>query len=278
MSVPFAKTESPELTRSPTNTQEKTNEEKSDRQPIPTPPKNLITDDGEPLESNRHRIAINVLIDSLNQAFAQRTDFFAGGNMFIYFSEEQVRNREFRGPDFFVVLNIDGTYPRQCWPIWEEAGRYPNVIVELLSESTANEDLTTKKNLYEETFRTPDYFVYDPFDPNSLRGWHLDERQKYQPIAANANGWLWSRELGLWLGTWEGIITRQPAPWLRFYDEMGNLVPLPDEAERQRADRAEQAQLNAIPQLLATGMSIEQVAEILSLSVEIVRQVSEENE
>ena len=36
----------------------------------PTPPTNLIFDDGEPLESNRHRIAMNVLIDSSLTALA----------------------------------------------------------------------------------------------------------------------------------------------------------------------------------------------------------------
>ena len=39
------------------------------------PPTDLIFDDGEPLESNRHRIAMNALIRSVNQAFAERNDF-----------------------------------------------------------------------------------------------------------------------------------------------------------------------------------------------------------
>ncbi|HIK12228.1 MAG TPA: hypothetical protein IGS52_18540, partial [Oscillatoriaceae cyanobacterium M33_DOE_052] len=34
----------------------------------PMPPTDLIFDDGEPLESNRHRIGMNVLIRSLQQA------------------------------------------------------------------------------------------------------------------------------------------------------------------------------------------------------------------
>jgi Uma2 family endonuclease len=206
-----------------------------DRQ-IPMPPTDLIVDDGEPLESNRHRIAINVLIRSLNQAFGDRTDFFAGGNMFLYYSSQQARNRDFRGPDFFVVLDIDGTYPRQGWVVWEEAGRYPDIIIELMSESTATVDLTTKKVLYERTFKTSDYFVYDPFDPNSLRGWHLGANQRYEELTANEQGWLWCEALGLWVGTWEGTIDREIAPWLRFYDREGHLALLPEEAERERAE------------------------------------------
>ena len=200
----------------------------------PMPPTDLIFDDGEPLESNRHRIAMNTLIRSLQQGWAHRNDFFCGGNMFVYFSSAQARNRDFRGPDFFAVLNIDGSYPRQGWVVWEEGGRYPDVIVELMSESTAEVDTGTKKDIYERTFRTPDYFVYDPFNPNSLQGWHLDNTQRYQLLVPNEQGWLWCQTLGFWLGTWEGTVDREPAVWLRFYDEASNLVPLPEEAAEQQ--------------------------------------------
>jgi len=210
----------------------------------PMPPTDLIFDDGEPLESNRHRIAMNVLIRSLQQAWADRNDYYTGGNMFIYYSSTQARNNDFRGPDFFAVLNVDGTIPRQGWVVWEENGRYPDVIVELMSPSTARVDKGTKKDIYQHTFRTPDYFVYDPFDSNSLQGWHLDANQTYQPLTTNELGWLWCQRLGFWLGTWEGTIDRETAVWLRFYDSEGNLVPLPEEAAQAQAETA-QAQAEA---------------------------------
>ncbi|MEQ9482012.1 Uma2 family endonuclease [Coleofasciculus sp. F4-SAH-05] len=214
------------------------------------PPTDLIFDDGEPLESNRHRIAINVLIRSLQQAYLDRNDFFTSGNMFIYYSSEQVRNRDFRGPDFFAVLNVDGTTERQGWVVWEEGGRYPDVIVELMSPSTASADTGTKKDIYERIFRTPDYFVFNPFDPNSLQGWHLDASQQYQPLVANQQGWLWCQTLGLWLGTWQGTIDRETAVWLRFYDQDGNLVPLPEEAAQQQG--FQQGTLRQLLRILST--------------------------
>jgi Uma2 family endonuclease len=73
-------------------------------------------------------------------------------------------------PISIVVLGVDGTADRQGWVVWEENGRYPDVIVELMSPSTPQVDTGVKKDIYEQTFRTPDYFVFDPFDPNSLRG------------------------------------------------------------------------------------------------------------
>lgn len=42
---------------------------------IPMPPTNLTFDDGEPLESPRHRIAMNLLIRSVQSAFHDRSDF-----------------------------------------------------------------------------------------------------------------------------------------------------------------------------------------------------------
>jgi len=197
----------------------------------PPPPTDLIFDDGEPLESNRHRIAMNVLIRSLQQGYGERDDFYTGGNMFIYFSREQAKNRDFRGPDFFAVLNVDGKRERQGWVIWEEEGRYPDVIV--------------------------DYFIYDPFDGNSLQGWHLGADQRYHSLERNERGWLWCETLGYWLGTWEGTIDRETAIWARFYDPEGNLIPLPEEAAQEQAAAAQEQAAAAQEQLNATQQALE---------------------
>ena len=194
--------------------------------------------DGEPLDSPWHRDEIHLLIESVHCHFVDRTDFYVGGNMFIYYSLEQVRNREYRGPDFFFVNGVDRTRSRLYWAVWEENGKYPDVIIELLSHSTATEDRTTKKAIYEKTFRTPEYFLYDP-ETRSLEGWRLAGRT-YQRIQPDERGWLWSEELGLWLGTWEGEYLGEDATWLRFYDSEGRLVLLAAEGERGRAETERQ--------------------------------------
>jgi Uma2 family endonuclease len=200
----------------------------------PLPPTDLIFDDGESLETNQHRVAMNVLIRSYQQYRAEQTDFYVGGNMFIYYSSTQVKNRDFRGPDFFVVLDVDGERERLGWVVWEEEGRYPDVIVELMSPSTANVDLGLKKDLYDRVFKTQDYFVYNPFDATSLLGWHRSDT--YRTIVPDERGWLWCEKLGLWLGTWQGTIDRETLTWLRFYDSNGSLVLLPEEVAQQRAE------------------------------------------
>ncbi len=166
-------------------------------EPTP-PPTDLIFDGGEPLESNRHRIAMNTLIRSAQQALAERSDCFIGGNMFVYYSRDQAMNKDFRGPDFFVALGVDKQRERQGWVVWEEGGHYPDVIVELLSDSTADKDRGIKKTLYERVFKTQNYFIFDPFNPN-LAGWRLDGGH-YKPLQRDERGWLWCEVLDLWVG------------------------------------------------------------------------------
>lgn len=209
----------------------------------------LVETDGEPLETPWHFAAIALMIDIVRYHLRGRTDFFVGGNMFIYYSEEQARNKDYRGPDFFFVRDVDGQKEREWWAVWEEDGRYPNLIMELLSRTTARVDRTTKKDLYERTFRTPEYFCYDPAD-QKLEGWRLDARGRYKPIKANEQGWLWCQQLGLWLGLWKGKYFEQEGIWPRFYRKDGTLVPTAAEAALERAERAEAelAQLKAASQ------------------------------
>jgi len=59
----------------------------------------LPTEDGVPLETDWHRIEINLPIDSIHTTWRDRADYFTGGNMFIYASFEQVHNRDYCGED-----------------------------------------------------------------------------------------------------------------------------------------------------------------------------------
>lgn len=133
----------------------------------------------------------------------------------------------FRGPDFFVVLGTERK-PRRSWVVWEEEGKYPDVIIEVLSDSTADTDREVKKQLYQETFRTPNYFWFHP-ETLEFKGFHLVD-EEYQELQANEKGWLWSQELDLYLG-----IHRSQ---LRFFTPEGQLVPTPAEKAEQESQRA----------------------------------------
>ncbi|NJN05102.1 MAG: phytase, partial [Rhodobacteraceae bacterium] len=64
-----------------------------------------------------------LLISVVVWLFRGRTDYFVGGNMFLYYSAEQVRNQSYKGPDFFFVRDVDGTKKRDYWAVWDEDGR-----------------------------------------------------------------------------------------------------------------------------------------------------------
>ena len=100
-----------------------------------------------------------------------RSDYYASGNLTIYYSPQQRKSEQFRGPDFFVVLGTERK-PRKSWVVWEEDGKYPNVLVEMLSPKTAATDRGLKKQIYQDIGRTPDYFWFDP-ETLECKGFHL---------------------------------------------------------------------------------------------------------
>lgn len=191
------------------------------------PPGDLLSDE-PPLETDLHRLQITLLIQCLEWLWRDRNNFYASGNITIYYSPRQRKSEDFRGPDFFVVLETE-RQPRKSWVVWEEDGKYPNVIVEILSPKTAATDKGLKKRLYQDTFRTPDYLWFDP-DNLEFVGFHLLDGQ-YKPLEPNPQGWLWSQQLQLYLG----IHQRQ----LRFFSREGQLVPTPEEVAEQESQRAE---------------------------------------
>lgn len=197
------------------------------------PPRDLLSDE-PPLETYRHLKQLILLLTSLERLWQNRQDFFVGGNMSVYYSTRQLKSEDVRGSDFFVVLNTERR-ERKSWVVWDEDGRYPNFILEILSDSTAKNDRGLKKQLYQDIFRTPNYFLFDPYTLEFV-GFELNYHQ-YQQIVPNEQGWLWSHQLQLYLG----ILAEQ----LRFFTSEGQLVLTPEEAEAQEHQRAEVAEARA---------------------------------
>ncbi len=210
------------------------------------PPGDLLSDE-PPVETELHLRQIMLLIQCLEWWWRDRQDFYACGNLTIYYSPRQRKSEQFRGPDFFVVLATERK-PRKSWVIWQEDGKYPHVIVEILSPRTAATDRGLKKQIYQDIFRTPDYFWFDP-DSLEFKGFHLLDGC-YQELQPNSQGWLWSQQMQLYLGIHDSK--------LRLFTVEGQLLPTPEEVaaleqqqanqerqqanqERQRAEKAESA-------------------------------------
>lgn len=103
-----------------------------------------------------------------------------------------------------------------------------------------------KKKLYQDTFRTPDYFWFDPYTLE-FAGFHLVDG-KYQPLEPNNQGHLWSQQLGLYIGIYQGL--------LRFFTTEGELVPTPEEeADFQRQQKESEQQQKEIAQQKAERLA-----------------------
>ncbi|MGI2904101.1 Uma2 family endonuclease [Tolypothrix sp. VBCCA 56010] len=192
-------------------------------------PKGDLLSDEPPLETDRHREQIDFLIRLIKWLWRDRHDFYTTGNLTIYYSPNQKKSEDFRGPDFFVVLDTEKK-DRKSWVVWQEDGKYPNIIIELLSDSTAAVDKNFKKQLYQNTFRTPDYFWFDP-ENYEFKGFHLVDG-KYQELTPTSEGLLWSQQLGLYLGIYQEK--------LRFFTAEGQPVLLPEEEVSQQLQEINQ--------------------------------------
>ncbi|MBS1251314.1 MAG: hypothetical protein MAG451_00346 [Anaerolineales bacterium] len=220
----------------------------------------LPCDDGMPMETQRHYLQMVLLIDSLSLHWEGRDDVFVGGNMFVYYSLEQAEEvigeleaeaagrgalppekRAFRGPDFFAVLDVPRR-ERKSWVIWEE-GKGPDVVIELLSSSTAAVDKGKKKRIYQDRMRVPEYFWYGPFSAE-WAGFGL-ANGVYEPREPDEAGRLISRKLGLALIRWDGEYMDVEARWLRWQTLAGELLPTSREMAEEEHRRAEEERRQA---------------------------------
>ncbi len=221
--------------------------------------------DGEPMaESDPTRDYLVYGVEALSIYFQNRQDVYISGNLFIYYQKGVPKSVV--APDVFVVFGVEKK-KRKTYKVWEEGGKVPSFVLEITSNTTKKVDEEQKPITYQ-NLGVEEYFQYDPtgdYLKQQLKGVRLVEGV-YQPIARSvANGGvmsMYSETLGLDLR----LIEKE----LRFYDPRTGEKLLSYQETEQARREAEQAQREAVPRLLALGLSVEQVAAALSLSVEEV--------
>ncbi|NEP45238.1 MAG: Uma2 family endonuclease, partial [Okeania sp. SIO2H7] len=188
-----------------------------------------LSDEPE-LESDFHRDQIDLLLRLMRWYWRNRNDVYFSGNTTVYYDPDQRTNRNFRGPDIYVVFGAEKRL-RNSWMVWREGGKYPNVVFELLSNSTAKVDRTTKKELYQNEWKLPNYFWFHP-ETKEFQGFALVDGQ-YQEIQPNAQGQLWSDQMQLFVGVHQDEM-------LRFFSTTGELILLEEEEERSLKESAQE--------------------------------------
>ncbi len=191
------------------------------------------------MESGLHRKQMDLLCATLEDTLerAQVENGYVAGNMAIYYSALQAKKNDFKAPDVFVVLDVEGRHERKSWVVWEEDLRTPNLVVELLSEGTERNDRGPKKRIYEGLLKVPNYFLYDPIDFR-FEGFRLVDGE-YVAMPPDADGRLPWREGNVTLGRWNGTFRGQRSTWLRPFDAEGRPIPTGPESAEAEAQRAE---------------------------------------
>ncbi len=220
----------------------------------------LPCDDGEPMETYRHVLQMLLLSETLVEHWAHREDFFIGGNMFLYYGADERRVPKFIGPDCFVVLDVPRR-ERKSWVVWIE-GKGPDVVIELLSETTAAHDRTGKKRIYQDELRVPEYFWCDPFS-EEFAGFVLRDGV-YEELRPDPQGRLVSLRLGLALARVDSEYQGYRAPWLRWLTLEGSLLRTTQEraqeAERLVADERHRAEAALEHTVLAQRQAVDEHA------------------
>jgi Uma2 family endonuclease len=182
------------------------------------------------MESHVHMMQIVLLLTGLHWAWRDRKNFFASANMSVFYpvitaaGNKVTRKLKFRGPDFFVALDVRNEPLRRSWVV-ENEGKYPDVIVEVLSSRTKNADRGRKKEIYEQTFCTYEYFLFEP-KTDTLEGFRLVDG-RYAAIKPNLHGHLWSEKLGMAIG-----LHHEPAMLgkvARYFNADGIMMAIPQE-------------------------------------------------
>ena len=248
----------------------------------------VIVEDGVPVEKTVHLLSMMLFRHvAQNRLRELGPDFYVGANQFVYYSLEQARavaeeerqltlfhegvrrdkpeKTAFRGPDAFIVKGVPNI-ERDAWMTWEEDGRLPDLVLELLSPSTAHVDYGEKKRLYQDVFESSEYFLYEPRSemPDGYR--LLDHA--YQKIPRSSAGRLWSGVLQAEVGVWHGEYDGMEGAWLRLFYPDGRLVLTDEESERQAREAAEQAR-EAAEQARETAEQARETAEQAREAVEI---------
>ncbi len=180
---------------------------------------------------------------------------FVAADMNVYYQSDQPY--WYKRPDWFAVLGgsrlYEGHDMRLSYVIWQEK-RPPNIVIELLSPGTDQEDLgmtvrdagkpPCKWEVYERYLQVPYYFVFSRYS-GLLRAFHLYNgryQRQHLPLPCQR---FWVDEVGLGLGVWEGEYESVNTRWIRWYDKNDNWLPCAKEQTQIAQAEAQTAQAEA---------------------------------
>ncbi|MBC7882265.1 MAG: Uma2 family endonuclease [Anaerolineae bacterium] len=202
----------------------------------------LPESDDTPVDNELQDTVPGLLKDTLRLIWQNRNDWFFGVDMGIYADTEQ----PYRAivPDGFLSIGVPRFKPqygdrgRPSYVLWEEEGKVPMLVLEVVSETYRNE-YSEKLKEYQD-LEVLYYVVYNPDqlkkDHAPLEVYRLSEGQ-YVLMTGEP---CWMPEIGLGIGRAMNNHLDWRREWLYWFSEDGTRYPIPEEFQRYRADLAEQ--------------------------------------
>jgi len=195
-------------------------------------------------------------IESRLQNIHPDGQYCIGQDCGIYWRLTEPPERGAEAPDWFYVPNVPPTLNgqvRRSYVLWQELIP-PLIVLEFVSgDGTEERDKTPLSRggeggekpgkfwIYEQVIRPAFYGIYE-VNKASVEVYCL-VAGSYQLLPANERGHFPISPLGVELGIWQGQYQNLELPWLRFWDNQGNLLLTGwerSELERERAERERQ--------------------------------------
>jgi Uma2 family endonuclease len=162
-------------------------------------------------------------------------------------------------PDWFYVPNVPpllNGQVRRSYVLWQEYVA-PLIVLEFVSGDGSEERDRTAPSLpnqeeqkkpgkfwvYEQAIRVPFYGIYE-VKKASVEVYHLVDG-RYERLSANERGHYAIAPMGVELGIWQGQYEEMELPWLRWWDNQGNLLLTGEERAEQERQQKEAAQQQA---------------------------------
>ena len=241
-------------------------------------------DDPEPLPDGMYQYPVFAeifgILDAHLNTLGDPQTIFRSSNTFICYNPNNLNVKV--GPDFYVALDVDAeAIKRRLMYLPWEAGKPPDLVLEVGSPSTGNEDIGNKRNIYAR-IGVREYWRFDPsggaYYGEPLVGERLvDGEYRRFELTAEPDGVLkgFSPLLGLYLCWQDEMLT--------FYDHQSGayLRNLPDTRADLQAEQAARQLEQAARQEAEAARLLEQAAReeaevARELAEDRVRQLEEE--
>jgi Uma2 family endonuclease len=250
----------------------------------------LPCSDDTPVDNEDQNFLPNYLLFLLELIWTERDDWYFGVDMAVYHTAG-VSPKVPVVPDGFLSLGVPrrkpGNKSRNSYVVWEEEGRIPSFVLEMVSKTLGGE-YDEKLAIYQQ-LGVLYYLIYNP------EFWQRDRHQPFELYKLIEGQYqlqlgepYWMPEVGLAIGRSQGTVGGIQREVLSWFDAQGQRYPSAEEqahqerqarlGEQQARLEERQARLEAIAPLRQMGLIPEQIATALGLPLEVIRShLNDEN-